>query len=122
MGRLEERLLGREQALNARAAELDAREAALQDGLGEVRAAHERYVRALERTSGLSASQAKHLLLKELEDQVRHDSARLVRQVDEETKRDADRRGRNILAVVMQRLPPGHAAGAQAPVAPLPGA
>ena len=44
-------------------------------------------MRALERVSGLSASQAKHLLLKELEDQIRHDSARLVRQVEDETKR-----------------------------------
>jgi ribonuclease Y len=120
MGRLEERLLGREQALDARAAELEAREQGLQDSLGEVRQAHERYVRALERTSGLSASQAKHLLLKELEDQVRHDSARLVRQVEEETKRDADRRVRNILAVVMQRLAAGHAAETTVSVVQLP--
>src|SRR4051794_30019179 len=63
MGRLEERLLGREQALDARATELDAREAALQQNLADVRQAHEGYVRALERTSGLSASQAKHILL-----------------------------------------------------------
>jgi ribonuclease Y len=120
MGRLEERLLGREQALDARATELDAREEALQENLADVRQAHERYVRALERTSGLSASQAKHLLLKELEDQVRHDSARLVRQVEEETKRDADRRVRNILAVVMQRLAAGHAAETTVSVVQLP--
>jgi ribonuclease Y len=120
MGRLEERLLGREQALDARATELDAREAALQQNLADVRQAHEGYVRALERTSGLSASQAKHILLKELEDQVRHDSARLVRQVEEETKRDADRRVRNILAVVMQRLAAGHAAETTVSVVQLP--
>ena len=67
-------------------------------------------MRALERASGLSASQAKALLLKELEDQVRHDSARRVRAIEEETKRDAERRVRNILSVVMQRLAAGHAA------------
>src|SRR3954451_3812457 len=120
VGRLEERVVGPEQALDARAAELDVREQGLQDTLGEAREAHERYVRALERTSGLSASQAKHLLLKELEDQVRHDSARLVRQVEEETKRDADRRVRNILAVVMQRLAAGHAAETTVSVVQLP--
>jgi ribonucrease Y len=120
IGRLEERLLGREQALDARSAELDGREDALTNSLDEARDARERYVRALERTSGLSASQAKHLLLKELEDQVRHDSARLVRQVEEETKRDADRRVRNILAVVMQRLAAGHAAETTVSVVQLP--
>ena len=92
----------------------------LERRLEETAAAHERHVRALERLSGLSASQAKHLLLKELEDQIRHDSARLVRQIEEETKRDADRRVRNILAVVMQRLAAGHAAETTVSVVQLP--
>jgi ribonuclease Y len=120
MGRLEERLVGKEAALIARIAELDARERQLAEGVTAAEEAHERHVRALERVSGLSASQAKHLLLKELEDQIRHDSARLVRQVEEETKRDADRRVRNILAVVMQRLAAGHAAETTVSVVQLP--
>ncbi|HWK25761.1 MAG TPA: ribonuclease Y [Solirubrobacter sp.] len=120
IGRLEERLLSREEAIDARAAELDARERALEDRLQEAAATHERYTRELERTSGLSASQAKQLLLKELEDQIRHDSARLVRQIEDETKRDADRRVRNILAVVMQRLAAGHAAETTVSVVQLP--
>ena len=107
-------------AIDARSAELDEREARLDQRLEEAAAAHERHVRALERVSGLSASQAKHLLLKDLEDQIRHDSARLVRQIEEETKRDADRRVRNILAVVMQRLAAGHAAETTVSVVQLP--
>jgi ribonucrease Y len=66
--------------------------------------------RSLERVSGFSAAQAKQMLLKEIEDQARHDSARLIRQIEEETKRDADRRVRNILSVCMQRVAAGHAA------------
>jgi ribonuclease Y len=49
-------------------------------------------------------------LLKEIEDQARHDAARRIRQIEEETKRDADRRVRNILSVCMQRVAAGHAA------------
>jgi ribonucrease Y len=64
----------------------------------------------LERLAGISASKAKELLLKEVEDQARHDSARRLRQIEEETKRDAERRVRNILSVCMQRLAAGHAA------------
>ena len=117
---MEERLVSRESAIDIRIAELDAREVRLEERLQETVEAHERHVRELERLSGLSASQAKHLLLKELEDQIRHDSARLVRQIEEETKRDADRRVRNILAVVMQRLAAGHAAETTVSVVQLP--
>src|SRR5207253_8849782 len=45
-----------------------------------------------------------------LEDELRHDSARLVRQVEEEARRDAERRSRSILATCMQRIAAGHAA------------
>ncbi len=120
MGRLEERLVGKEAALVARISELDAREARLEQSVVEAEEARERHVRALERVSGISASQAKQLLLKDLEDQIRHESARLVRQIEEETKRDADRRVRNILAVVMQRLAAGHAAETTVSVVQLP--
>ena len=120
IGRLEERLSGKEAALEVRVSELDAREQSLEARLPEAEEVYERHVRELERLSGISASQAKHLLLKELEDQIRHDSARLVRQIEEETKREADRRVRNILAVVMQRLAAGHAAETTVSVVQLP--
>ena len=95
-------------------------EAAARPREREIAFEREQPVRELERVSGMSASQAKQLLLKELEDQIRHDSARLVRQIEEETKRDADRRVRNILSVVMQRLAAGHAAETTVSVVQLP--
>src|SRR3954465_15139850 len=115
IGRLEERLVGREAALDARAAELETQAEALARRERGAAEAHERHVKALERPSGYSASQAKQLLLKELEDQIRHDSARLVRQIEEETPADADRRARNILPLVMQPLPPPRPACPAAP-------
>jgi ribonuclease Y len=110
MVRLEERLLSKEEALDSRLAGLAEREQQLLVRTEENDGAKERHIRELERVSGLSASQAKQILLHELEDQIRHDSARRVRQIEEETKRDADRRVRNILSVVMQRMAAGHAA------------
>jgi ribonuclease Y len=120
IGRKEARLNGREEALDGRWKELELGKARLEERERELVALQERHVRELERASGLSASQAKQLLLKELEDQIRHDSARLVRQIEEETKRDADRRVRNILSVVMQRLAAGHAAETTVSVVQLP--
>jgi len=108
--RLEERLRAREEAVESRLSELGERERVLVGKTGELEAARERHVRELERVAGMSAAQARNQLLKEVEDQIRHDRARILRQVEEETKRDADRRVRNILSVVMQRLAAGHAA------------
>ncbi len=110
LARIEERLLSREEALEKRQADIADREQRMAARESEIDAVRDKAVRALERASGLSASQAKALLLQELEDQVRHDSARRLRSIEEETKRDAERRVRNILSVVMQRLAAGHAA------------
>ena len=108
--RLEERLRAREEAVESRLAELGDRERILAAKGVELDGAREHHVRELERVAGMPASQARQQLLKEVEDQTRHDRARVVRQIEEETKRDADRRVRNILSVVMQRLAAGHAA------------
>jgi ribonuclease Y len=115
--RIEERILSKEEGLDLKRAELLRREQALDErtaqlelAQAELTAAQADHQKALERVAGLSASQAKQVLLKQIEAQVRHDSARLVRQIEEETKRDADRRVRNILSVCMQRLAAGHAA------------
>src|SRR4051794_1407811 len=106
--------------LEKRAAELEQREAALIREREETNVVRADATRALERASGLSAGQAKQALLKEIEDQARHDSVRIIRQVEEETKRDAERRVRSILSVAMQRLAASHAAEATAAVVQLP--
>jgi ribonuclease Y len=96
-------LARREEALARRDSELEGQT----DQLARSRQDH---ARNLERLSGITAAQAKAMLLKEIEDQARHDAARRLRQIEEETKRDAERRVRNILSVCMQRLAAGHAA------------
>ncbi len=103
-------LAQREAGLARREAELARREGELEHEREAAAGTRQELERSLERVSGMSASKAKQLLLKELEDQTRHDAARLIRQIEEETKRDADRRVRNILSVCMQRLAAGHAA------------
>ena len=93
----------REEALARKEAELDRQRAKVTQQQQEVE-------RTLEHISGLSAGRAKQLLLKEVEEQAKHDAARRIRQIEEETKREAERRVRNILSVCMQRLAAGHAA------------
>ena len=116
LARIEERLRAKESSLDGRIQEVEGRERSLEDRARNLDQTAERLkegkkvqLRELERLSGLSTGQAKQILLRELEDELRHDSARVIRQVEEETKRDADRRARNILAAVMQRVASGHA-------------
>src|ERR671937_879174 len=99
----------RGQELGERERGLDDRQRNLEHLREELKAARRDQIRELERLSGLSPGQAKQLLMRELEDGLRHDSARVIRQVEEETRRDADRRSRSILAAVMQRVASSHA-------------
>src|SRR5829696_8276703 len=109
---LEEELLARRTELarlEERQRALDDRRRNLDHTREELKTEKARQLRELERVSSLSAGQAKQILMRELEDDLRHDSARVIRQVEEETRRDADRRSRSILAAVMQRVASSHA-------------
>jgi ribonuclease Y len=117
IARTEERLLRKEQSLDLRLAEAERQERSLEDRARNLeheaakqKAARQEQLRELQRIAGLSASQARQLLMRELEDEVRRDAARMVRQLEEETRREADRRSRSILATCMQRIAGGHAA------------
>jgi ribonuclease Y len=116
IARLEERLRAKEGSLQVQEQQLNERERSMEDRRRnldnvreELKTEKARQLRELERVSGLSAGQAKQLLMREIEDELRHDSARVIRQVEEETRRDADRRSRSILAAVMQRVASSHA-------------
>ncbi|MGH2716741.1 MAG: ribonuclease Y, partial [Thermoleophilaceae bacterium] len=116
LARLEERLRSKESSLELHGQRLDERERSLDDrqrnlehARDELKAAKRDQIRELERVAGLSAGQAKQVMMRELEDELRHESARLIRQVEEETRHDADRRSRSILAAVMQRVASSHA-------------
>src|SRR3954468_9616676 len=127
IARIEERLLSKEESLGVRLGELERKERSLEDRTRNLEHQAERlkeakqdHVRELERLSGLSASQARQLLLRELEDKLRHDRAVLARQIEDEVRHDAERRARSILATAMQRIASGHAAETTVSVVQLP--
>ncbi len=116
LARLEERLRAKEQSVDSRLREVDHHERTLEDrgrnldlNTTKLKDARKQQIRELERVAGLSAGQAKQILLRELEDDLRHESARLIRQVEGETRNACDRRARSILATCMQRVAGGHA-------------
>jgi ribonuclease Y len=127
IARIEERVIAKEEAIDVKLADLARREQVAADRERELDRQRELldqrkrdHLRELERVAGLSAAQAKQVLLKEVENQARHDAARVVRQVEEETKLQAERRARSILSVCMGRLAADHAAETTVSVVQLP--
>ena len=103
----------REQALNQRSAKVDQREARVEELIGEQE-------KELERISGLTADSAKEMLLQRVEEEARHDAAILLRDIEQKTKEEADRKARNIVTLAIQRCAADHVAEATVSVVPLP--
>ena len=103
----------REQALNQRSAKVDQREAD-----AEVLVAQQE--QELERISGLTADSAKEMLLQRVEEEAKHDAAILLRDIEQKTKEEADRKARNIVTLAIQRCAADHVAEATVSVVPLP--
>lgn len=116
IARMEERALREAESLRVRAAELDRREAAIEDRernvaqqADELKRAKRVQRRELERISTLTASQAKQALIAEVTEEARHEAGLWLRRIEEETRQEEERRARNILSVAMQRLAARHA-------------
>jgi ribonucrease Y len=116
IARMEERALREAESLKIQHADVERRLQVLEDRERNLAQQSEELKRAkrvqrreLERISGLSASQAKQLLLADVEQEARHQAGLRLQEIEAETKRDAERRARNILSVAMQRLAAKHA-------------
>jgi ribonucrease Y len=115
IARMEERALRETESLGVRRADLERRAQALEDRernlakeAEELKQAKRVQRRELERISGLTAAQAKQMLVAEVEQEARHQAGLNLQRIEEETKHEAERRARNILAVAVQRLAAKH--------------
>ncbi|MFH1491029.1 MAG: Rnase Y domain-containing protein, partial [Pseudomonadota bacterium] len=57
----------------------------------------------LERVAGISAEEAKNLLIQSMESEAKHDAAKQIRRIEMEAKEDADRKASEILALAVKR-------------------
>jgi len=74
----------------------------------------------LEKISGLSAEQAKELLIRAMENEARYEGARLIKKIENEAKEQADRKAKKILATAIQRYAGEYVAERTVSVVPLP--
>ena len=80
----------------------------------------EAQMQTLEKISGLTQEQAKSHLLKSVEDEVRHETAMKIKEIEQQLKDDADEKAREILSTAIQRCAADHAAEVTVSVVPLP--
>jgi ribonuclease Y len=115
IARLQERALHEQELSRLKLAELEHREQALADRertldnqAEELKRQKRVQRKELERLSGLTVNQAKQMLIADVEHDARHRAGRALIQIEEESRREADNRARNILAIAMGRLAGSH--------------
>ena len=127
LSKQENRLNQKEENLDRKTENMEKKEETLSRKLAEVeevRAEVESMkkgqLEVLERISGLTAEEAKHLLIQELEDEVTHEAALKVNEIKTRYKEEADTYAREILSLAIQRCAADHVAEATVSVVPLP--
>ena len=114
---LERRLLQRDEQLDQRTDMLEQRDRKLLDRERElevaregVAKAHQEQVAALERVSGVSADDAKGLLLEAVREEAEHDAVKLARAIERKARDEADEKARDIVITAIQRVAADHTA------------
>ena len=116
----EENLDKKSDAMEKREAGLAAREEALNKRNAEVESLYEKGIQELEKISGLTSEQAKEYLLKSVEDDVKHDTAKLIKDLDNKAKEEADKKAREYVVTAIQRCAADHVAETTVSVVQLP--
>lgn len=89
--------------------------------LGEkVKAIREEQIKLLEKISGYSAEEARALLIKNLEDEVRHEQAQKLMELEAEYKEEADKKAKDIISLAIARCASDHVSEATISVVALP--
>ena len=125
--RYERRVLAKEEALDKKSDALERREASyaakeekLAKQSAELNKLQEKRVQELERISGLTSEQAKDYLLKTVEDEVKHEAAKLVKELDSKAKEEADKKAKEYVVTAIQKCAADHVAETTISVVQLP--
>ena len=125
--RYEKRVLSKEEildkksdALEKKEAKLNVKIAELDKQMQEVEVIKSSHLQELEKISGLTTEQAKEYLLKSVEEDVKHETAVLVKELDRKAKEEADKRAKDYVVNAIQRCAADHVAETTITVVQLP--
>ena len=127
LSRNERRLQQKEENVDKKLEQIERREQSLasrEDSLAkkkeEVNKLNEQRVRELERISGLTSEQAKEYLLKVVEEEVKHETAVMIKEMDMRVKEEAGKKAREYVVGAIQRCAVDHVAESTISVVQLP--
>ena len=125
--RYERRVLSKEENLDKKAEAMERKESSLvsrEDSLkkrtAEVEELFAKEQEELEKISGLTSDQAKEYLLKSMEADVKHDTAKLIKELEARAKEEADKKAREYVVTAIQRCAADHVAETTVSVVQLP--
>ncbi len=108
--RYEKRVLIKEENIDKKQETIEKKENAilvkeekLADRRKEVEALYEQGISELEKISGLSSSQAKEILIQSVEDDIKHDKARIIKEIDNQLKEEAHKKAKEYIVTSIQR-------------------
>ncbi len=123
----EKRVLSKEEAVDRKADSLEkkenqliSREDRLNKQFAEVNELNQKRVQELERISGLTSEQAKEYLLRSVEDDVKHETAMLVKDLENKAKEEANKKAKEYVVTAIQKCAADHVAETTISVVPLP--
>jgi len=125
--RLERRLVQKEETLDRKVESLEQKEEILNRKTREVQATQEKInelqqkqLMELERISGLTVDEAKQYLLKNVEDEVKHEMAIMIKDLESRAKEESDKKAKEIIACAIQKCAADHVSEVTVSVVPLP--
>jgi len=127
LSKQERRLQQKEESLDKKTDAFERKEEELARRMAEVAQTQaqaeevkKQHMATLERISGLTQEQAKQFLLDSVEQEVRHETAMKIKEIEQDLKDNAEEKAREILSIAIQRCAADHAAEATVSVVPLP--
>lgn len=125
--RYEKRVLSKEETLDKKSEAIERREAGftakeeeLRQREAKVEELSQQRVQELERISGLTSEQAKEYLLKTVEEDVKHDTAKMIKELEAQAKEEADKKAKEYVVTAIQRCAADHVAETTISVVQLP--
>ena len=125
--RYEKRVLSKEEtldkkldALEKRESKLSSKEANFEKEKQRVEELRQSHLRELEKISNLTTEQAKEYLLKTVEEDVKHETAVLVKDLERQAKDEADKKAKEIVVNAIQKCAADHVSETTISVVPLP--
>lgn len=116
----EETLENKQRNVEGKEQDLEADRAVLADDKIKLEEAFLEQKKMLEKIAGLSTQDAHDILLKKVEDEMKHETAIMIRDVEARARDEADKRARSIIALSIQRCAASHTAETTVSVVPIP--